>query len=556
MTTTLRASDLLTRTLAEAGTRYLFSLSGNQIMPVYDAAIDTELRIVHVRHEAAAVHMADAWGRLTGLPGIALVTGGPGHANAIGALYTALASDSPMVLLSGHAPLGQLGMDAFQEMRQADMAAPVVKASWTAEQPEHIGADIARALRLARSGRPGPVHVSLPFDLLEAKVEQAAVPALDASEHQTPTTELSPELARTVLEQLAAARRPLVILGPVFASQKGKAARDSLARALGVPVVCMESPRGVNDPAAGALADVLAEADLVLLVAKKLDFTLRFGRAPAFAADCRFMQIDPEPEALQRARRSLGDPGRLIVSAVADPYPACERLVGEAQERSPRDVGWSNEVEAAIRYRPEAWNRLGARPPGLLHPVQVGQAVQAVIDRAPDIVLVIDGGEFGQWAQACVRAPVRLINGPAGSIGSAIPFALAAKLARPEATVVAMLGDGTFGFHMAEFDTAVRNHLPILCVVGNDACWNAEHQIQINSYGRDRTIACELLPARYDQAVAGLGAAGEFVTRADELPDALTRALGSGKPACVNVLVERLAAPTVSRRAAAGGGGH
>lgn len=124
MTTELRGADVLARNLEKAGTRYLFSLSGNQIMPLYDAALDARLEIVHVRHEGAAVHMADAWGRLTGKPGIALVTGGPGHANAIGALYTATAADSPLILLSGHAPLAQLGMDAFQEMRQADMAAP------------------------------------------------------------------------------------------------------------------------------------------------------------------------------------------------------------------------------------------------------------------------------------------------------------------------------------------------------------------------------------------------------------------------------------------------
>ncbi|RPI43791.1 MAG: thiamine pyrophosphate-binding protein, partial [Betaproteobacteria bacterium] len=148
----VRGADLLTRSLAKAGTRYLFSLSGNQIMPVYDAAIDSRLEIIHVRHEGAAVHMADAWGRLTGKPGIALVTGGPGHANAIGALCTAASADSPLVLLSGHAPLGQLGMDAFQEMRQADMAAPVVKASWTAQSAATLGNDIARAFQIATSG--------------------------------------------------------------------------------------------------------------------------------------------------------------------------------------------------------------------------------------------------------------------------------------------------------------------------------------------------------------------------------------------------------------------
>jgi acetolactate synthase-1/2/3 large subunit len=189
-----------------------------------------------------------------------------------------------------------------------------------------------------------------------------------------------------------------------------------------------------------------------------------------------------------------------------------------------------------------------------LHPVEVGRAVQRILDRSRDAVLVADGGEFGQWAQACASAPTRLINGPGGSIGSAIPFALAARLARPEATVIAMLGDGTFGFHLAEFDTAARGALPFLAVVGNDACWNAEHQIQLRAYGRDRAHGCELLPARYDQAVAALGGHGEHVERAADLVPALERALVSRRPACVNVMIERAPAPTVARGAAVGAG--
>ena len=179
---TLRGADILARALAGAGVRHLFSLSGNQIMPVYDAALDARLSIVHVRHEGAAVHMADAWGRLTGEPGVALLTGGPGHANGVGALYTAAAAESPMVLLSGHAPLAELGRGAFQEMRQADLAAPVTKASWTAQRAESLSEDIERALRIARAGRPGPVHVSLPFDVLEAKVADSAVAPAAAGE--------------------------------------------------------------------------------------------------------------------------------------------------------------------------------------------------------------------------------------------------------------------------------------------------------------------------------------------------------------------------------------
>src|SRR5688572_16843638 len=230
MAKTLRGADVLTEALASAGVRHLFSLSGNQIMPVYDAALDSGLHLIHVRHEGAAVHMADAWGRLTGEPGIALLTGGPGHANGVGALYTALAAESPMVLLSGHAPLSELGRGAFQEMAQDEIAAPVTKASWTAHDPAALAADVARALRIARSGRPGPVHLSLPFDVLEATVDADRIVA---SDFDTPTgRQLGADARDAVLTELQRARRPLVLTGPVMATGRGRAIGERLAAAL------------------------------------------------------------------------------------------------------------------------------------------------------------------------------------------------------------------------------------------------------------------------------------------------------------------------------------
>jgi len=546
----LRGADILARSLAAAGVRHLFSLSGNQIMPVYDAAIEARLSIVHVRHEGAAVHMADAWGRLTGEPGVALLTGGPGHANGVGALYTALAAESPVVLLSGHAPLAELGRGAFQEMRQADLAAPVTKDSWTAGSAATLGVEIERALRIARSGRPGPVHVSLPFDVLEARVDANAIAS---SQPVAPAVQrLDESVGDTVHAELKRAHRPLVLVGPVMANGAGRAARERLAAATGVPVVCMESPRGINDPSLGAFADVLHEADLVVLLGKQPDFTLRFGAPPALAAGCRFIVIDPEPAALQRAMKTLAPAARVLLSAVADPFAAAQDLA--AKGRAVGSQQWAEDVQSAIRFRPAEWKTLVSRSEGPLHPVEVGRAVQQILDRSRDAVLVADGGEFGQWAQACTSAPTRLINGPGGSIGSAIPFALTARLARPDATVVAMLGDGTFGFHLAEVDTAARARLPFLAVIGNDACWNAEHQIQLRTYGRDRAHGCELLPTRYDQAVTALGGHGEHVVRATDLAAALERALGSQRPACVNVMIERAPAPTVARGARLGAG--
>lgn len=503
----MRGADVVARALARAGTRYVFSLSGNHVMPVFDAALDAKLPILHVRHEAAAVHMADAWGRLTGEVGVALATGGPGHANAVAALYTALAAESPVLLLSGHAPLGELGKGAFQEMAQAEMAAHTCKASWTVRSAASLGEDIARAMRMARAGRPGPVHLSLPSDLLEGSVE-TALPAQEDFLPAPPTTVLD----ENILGALRKAKKPLLIAGPAAGHAGGRAALRAFEEATGVPALLMESPRGVNDPSLGLLAEVLTTADVAVLAGKRRDFTLKFGAA--FAPDCRVIETD------------CG-----AIKAGAGPWP-----------RS----GWLQEVRSALAFRPAHWAGLASSPDGPLHPVEVGCAVQKLL-AGPDAVLVADGGEFGQWAQATVAAPHRIINGVAGAIGSALPFAAAAKLARPGAPVVAMLGDGTFGFHSSEIDTAVRCGLDYVAVVGNDACWNAEYQIQLRSYGAARAHGLDLLPTRYDQVAAAFGAHGELVERPSELAPALGRAAQAGRPACVNVRIERLPAPTFRR---------
>ena len=525
-------------------------------MPLYDAAIDAGLNITHVRHEGAAVHMADAWGRLTGEPGIALLTGGPGHANGIGALYTALASESPLVMLSGHAPLNQLGRGAFQEMAQADMAAPVTKASFTARSAASLGDDIARAMRIARSGRPGPVHLSLPFDVLENSVKNADAHVPPADDFYAPAQTLAPRLAQDILDALQRAQRPLILCGAQLASMRGQALRDQLSKATGVAVVCMESPRGIADPCLGAFGDVLAEADLIVLIGKQPDYTLRFAQPPALNAHCKFIVIDADITVLRQSMATLKCE-RLLLNAVADASAAMQSLIVAGNKKSIKSYSYSNSVIEAIAYRPAAWTNQASTSTGTVHALEIGRAVQKILDEADDPILVVDGGEFGQWAQACMSASTRIINGPAGSIGSAIPFAMAARVARPNATVVAVLGDGTFGFHMAEFDTAVRHDLPFIAVVGNDSCWNAEYQIQLRSYGKDRTVGCELQPgAAYEKAVAALGGHGERVTRAADLNSALDRAVKSKLPACINVMIERMPAPTVSRAAAASGGAH
>ncbi|MBG02835.1 MAG: acetolactate synthase [Rhodospirillaceae bacterium] len=542
MTDKLRGADIFARTLDRAGMHQIFTLSGNHIMEIFDATIGTKINLTHVRQEGAAVLMAGAWGQLTGNVGLAMVTGGPGHTNACAALCTPEASEMPMVLISGHAPTNELGRGSFQELPQAEMAATVTKASWMAESAAEIGHDIALACRIAASGRPGPVHLSLPSDVLEEELEDHPALWPEAEDFVAIEQLLSDVTADAAIAALESAERPIIIVGPHMCTKPGRAAQRALEAKLGVPVIGMESPRGLNDPCLGAYAEELQKADLIVLLGKPMDHTVKFGDAPFVDEGCQFVVLDPDISLIDRVASNKGD--RLVLSAVADSYPAAAKLTERG--RNVGDAAWCAAVHAAADHRPDAWADITGEE-GALHALDFCRGVKSFTDQHPDLVLIMDGGEIGQWSQANLNSERRITNGVAGSIGAATPFALAGRVAEGSEPVLTIMGDGTFGFHMAEFDTAVRNDLPFVAVVGNDACWNAEHQIQIRDYGENRAHGCELLPARYDQMVEAMGGHGEFVTKAEDLPGAIQRAYDSGKPACVNVMIQSVAAPIVRR---------
>ena len=609
----MNGAGLLVDTLVRAGVRRIFSLSGNQIMPVYDACIDTGISIVHVRHESAAVHMADAWAQITGLTGVALVTAGPGFGNALSALFSARHSESPVLLLSGDSPVAADGNGAFQEMPQIDLTRLLVKTARRPLRIERLGHDVAAAIACARSGRPGPVHVALPFDVLNATAGDAH--RVGAAELARRPRALPGPVADDVAGRIARAKRPVVLTGPCLNRSRAGTRVAALEAALRAPVIAMESPRGLRDPALGAFSDVLAASDLVVLLGKALDFSVGFARPPAVDATADLVAIDPDTRMIDRAYRIAGR--RVAVSACADPDLAADALIAAAPAviasgSGTPDPAWCDEVADAIADRTTAEATVAAAVEPIaaettvaeaaaveadaaettvvetaavgavaaetvvaqaapleavavetataeaavrFHPRLLCEAVQRVLDAAAEPILVCDGGEFGQWAQALCTAPVRIVNGLSGAIGGGLCHALAAKLARPRATVVAVMGDGTAGFHFAELDTAVREGAAFVIVIGNDFRWNAEHQIQLREYGPDRLIGCDLAPsARYDLAAAGLGCHGEHVTDPTGLDAALTRALASGRPACLNVEIDGVAAPVFSRRA--GPAGH
>ncbi|MEO8278538.1 MAG: thiamine pyrophosphate-binding protein [Ideonella sp.] len=528
-------AELVVGALKRNGVRTIFSLSGNQIMPIYDACIDAGIRIVHVRHEAAAVFMADAWSQVTGEIGVALLTAGPGVSNGIAPLFSARHSESPLLLLSGDSPLSEDGMGSFQELDQVTMTRPLTKLSERVGSIDALVPAVDHAIAFALAPRQGPVHLALPFDLLTAESSVDTLPTRAAT---ADPAHLHESTLAEIAALLTSARKPLILVGPADCRAHRSAALRQCATALQVPIIPMESPRGLRDPALGAVAARIAEADLVILAGKQLDFTLGFGRS-AFGPEAVLIVIDSDAQAIDRAERLLG--ARLRVRCQGSSALALVALAERGSTVAVDRGDWSARVadSRADRTLPVA------APSAAIGSAALCQAVQAQIEASTDTILVCDGGEFGQWAQAFCSAPVRLINGMAGAIGGGICHAIAAKIARPEAQVVLLMGDGTAGFHFTEFDTAVREGAAFTAIIGNDLRWNAEHVIQMRTYGPDRLIGCTLSEtARYELAAQALGGHGAAVERPEDLVAALRAALDSGRPACVNVRIDSQPAPT------------
>ena len=531
-------ADLLVQTLAAAGVKRIFSLSGNQIMPIYDACLNAEIEIVHTRHEAAAVFMAESYAQLTGDVAVALVTAGAGAANTLGALFTCSESQTPVLLLTGDAPRDLDGRGAFQELDQVSMTGPVTKLSFRPKRSHELGIDVARAIRTAKSGRQGPVHMALPFDLINGDAAGGPVPNANAFARER--APLAVGDIRLIAQTLAVAKRPLILCGPAFNDTRSTCRLDALRAAFDVPEVAMESPRGLNEPALGNFAEALGQADVIVTLGKRIDFTLAFGACGPFTPTCRWIVVEPDADERSRAHLHLGK--RLAACLAADPRDIIDDLIATAQDPA-REPEWPAQVAALTAARTRSNSNSDHAAGGKITPAQLCAAVQRQLGKAAKSVIVCDGGEFGQWAQASTQADKRIINGMAGTIGGGICYGLSAKMAEPDATVFALMGDGTVGFHLAEFETAARTNTPFVVVIGNDQRWNAEHQIQMRDYGPDRLIGCELSNARYDQAAQGLGGHGEYVTDLADLDAALDRAVNSGKVACVNVVIEGLPAP-------------
>lgn len=541
----MSGSQIVLKALKLEGVKNVFTLAGDHILPLLDAMADEDFRLIDVRHEQAAVHMADAWARITGNLGVCMYTT-PGFANAIPGLTNAMHTEAPVLSIAGCHDLSDLGRGAHQEIDQVSMARPVTKGSFLVHDARRIPDLIARAARLALSGRRGPVHLTIPIDVQEQLVEESEVHFYAPEEYRAgERMHADPAEIRRALSLIRQSSRPMVLASSAAGYASSGDALQRFIELTRLPVLTEEQARGlISDEhpyafgfferALNRVAGKVREADLVLLLGRKQDFTIGFCHPPHVAADATIIQIDPCPVEIGRNRG-------VAVGIVGDVPSVLEQLTKEAQSHQWKELPWLEELRA-LRAEQREWVESLARPEAPMHALFVHRTLAAHL--RPEDCLVFDGGDFCHFGRSFLpaRKPKHwLYVSSLGMLGTSIPTAIAAKLAYPDCRVIVLMGDGSFGFNGMEFDTAVRHKLNIVAILGNDSAWGIDRQIQLGLYGRP--VATELLETRYDRVVSGLGGYGEFVEQPEELEPALERAFASGKPALVNVIVKRAVSP-------------
>ena len=562
--------DRIAQALQAHGVQRLFTLCGGHISPILSAAKARGIRVVDVRDEVTAVFAADATARLTGLPGVAAVTAGPGITNTITALKNAQLAQSPVILLGGAAPTALQGRGALQDIDQRPLVAPHVKAFMKMRRVRDLGPAVAEAFALARSGVPGPVFIECPVDLLydEASIRQWYADAAGKGtsiadralrwylqRHAARMFAGSQDLAAPVVQPvqvpmagtralsaaaaaLSKAERPLMIIGSQAVVQADEA--DHLAQAvarLGVPVYLSGMARGLlgrDHPLQmrHTRRQALREADCVLLAGVPCDFRLDYGRHVRRSATLIAANRSPKDARLNRRPdvAAIGDAGQFIGALAQTAGQPPEHWAGWTATLRERDGVREAEIDTQAAARGEYVN-----------PLAFFRALEA--EAGDNAVFVADGGDFVATASYVLhpRAPLTWLDpGAFGTLGVGAGFAMGAALARPGREVWIVFGDGACGWGLAEFDSFVRQGIPVIAVVGNDAGWTQIAREQVKMLHDD--VATVLARSAYHEVVAGFGAAGLLVQRMDEVRPALQRARAlarEGRAVLVNVWLDK-----------------
>jgi acetolactate synthase-1/2/3 large subunit len=532
----------------------MFTLSGGHVFPLYDGAVkaDPPMRLVDVRHEQTAVFAAEATARLTRRPGLAVLTAGPGVTNGISAITTAHFNGSAVVVLAGRAPDYRWGSGSLQEIDHPLLLAPVTKRAWTEHRADQVAAAVSEAFSIAATAHRGPVFVDFSLEALFGEAADAG-----PASPMPPAPAPDPADVDVIAGLLAGASRPVLVLGSDVWLGAAETAARAAAEELSLPVITNGQARGVLPAGHDLLvtrarAVAFRDADLVVVVGTPLDFRLGYGEFGGKDGAPR-AQVVHVADALDQiathcplAASASGDLAAFF-TALAGAVPrrtgpggpdGAAGSPGAGRPGAAWRESWLPRLQAARAEAVAADGALLASGADPVHPLRIYGELARLLDE--DAVVIGDGGDFVSYAGKYLepRRPGGWLDpGPYGCLGTGLGYAIAARIARPSAQVVLLLGDGAAGFSLMDADTLVRHRLPVVMICGNNGAWGLEKHPMQALYGYD--VAADLQPrCRYDEVVRALGGAGEIVTRPDGIAPALRRAFASGVPYLVNVITD------------------
>lgn len=533
----MNGAQWMVSTLRNRGVEHVFVLCGNGLDPFLDACLDFGMHVVDVRNEQAASYMADVWGRMTGRLGVVAVSSGPGHTNALTGLSNAWWDGGPMLLISGSSPQHTQGMDNFQEIDQVGMAAPVCKYAKMVRHIETLEHHLNTALAEAVTGRPGPVHLTIPSDVFRAEVDERALLRQDLRPAQV--IQHCPgdgDLVRQAVDLLASARRPFMVVGSGVFYAQGWEPLSEFAALTGIPIASHIWDRGsieraipqyvgvTNGELNGAMP-MLSQADVVLVMGARIDYRLAHGRPPGFHKEAKVIRVDAEPSEV--VRTIVPD-----IGIVGDARSVLQQMVREAKrfDSWSQTDGWLAQVRASHDALTEKWDGLAREDVCPVPAIRICREIAPFLDR--EVTFLLDGGNIGRWAHMTLfdRHPAHWFTcGASGVIGWGLPGAVAAKLARPEHPLLLLSGDGSAGFTLAEIETALRFGTPYVAVIAHDGAWG----IVVDGQQPDRCVASKFGEIRFDRVAQALGAEGIFI----EDPCALGPAIEWGLQANTVVVI-------------------
>jgi acetolactate synthase-1/2/3 large subunit len=532
----IHGGRIVAQALKAENVPYIFTLCGGHVMPIYDGCVDEGIRVIDVRHEQTAAHAADGWARVTGQPGVAVVTAGPGLTDAVTGVACAHRANVPMLVFGGQGPRPFADMGSLQDMNHVDLMRPITK--WAVSVPEgrRLREYVSMAFRIATTGLPGPVYLEMPTDQLFNTYEESQV-VVPTGYRTEAGTAGDPHYVERAFELLRKARRPVALVGTQLRWSKRRQAYPAFVHTFGVPIYVNGLGRGSLAPDnpyffSQTRKDALRQADVVMIFGTPLDFRLGYGRESHFNPSAAIVQVDLDGGEIGRNRP-------IDVGIVGDTGIVMEQLTQLAQAEGFSATMVKPWLDELRRREQEKWDRMRPELESDAVPINPLRACKELAEAlGRDAIAIGDGGDFVATAASVLRIYEQghwLDPGPLGALGVGPGYAMAAKLAKPESVVIIVYGDGSFGLHGLEFEAMVRQKINVVGVVGNDAAWTQIRRGQIQLYGEERAVATSLSFTRYDRVIEALGGHGEYVERPEEIRPALERALGSGKPGLVNI---------------------